>query len=72
MAAFGALGLDARVVRAAAKRFALPSAVQAKTIPLVLAGKVRSPCASSSARGRGSAAAARCCGAAAALAKANT
>jgi len=39
--AFGALGLDARVVRAAAKRFALPSAVQARVIPLALAGKAR-------------------------------
>ena len=38
---FAALGLDARVARAAAKRFALPTAVQAEAIPLALAGKAR-------------------------------
>ena len=38
---FTALGLDARVARAAAKRFALPTAVQAEAIPLALAGKAR-------------------------------
>ena len=37
-----ALGLDARVARAAAKRgYAVPTAVQAQAIPLALAGKVR-------------------------------
>ena len=38
---FIALGLDARVARAAAKRFALPTAVQAQAIPKALAGKAR-------------------------------
>ena len=37
-----ALGLDARVARAAAKRgYAAPTAVQAQAIPLALAGKAR-------------------------------
>jgi hypothetical protein len=40
---FTALGLDARVARAASKRFALPTAVQAQAIPKVLAGKARTP-----------------------------
>ena len=39
-----ALGLDARVARAAAKRgYAVPTPVQAAAIPLALAGKVRLP-----------------------------
>lgn len=38
---FAALGLDARVVRAAARKFQLPTAVQAQAIPLALAGQAR-------------------------------
>jgi superfamily II DNA/RNA helicase len=46
---FAALGLDPRVARAAAKRFALPTPVQARAIPLALAGKARAASPPSSA-----------------------
>jgi hypothetical protein len=52
-----ALGLDARVARAAAKRgYAVPTPVQAQAIPLALAGKVRLPKADSTLAAAGRAA----------------
>lgn len=41
---FAALGLDPRVARAASKRFAHPTAVQARAVPLALSGQARGGC----------------------------